>query len=589
VRRMLTQVSTADCVSYARTLPDDLGPSLAEDVGEDAWVHTTTRRLAEQGQHAAAPAPRPPAEFRVYEPETATSGVALGEEWRSFYPPEGVAWVDELCRHWPLKETEFAEVFAGYPDLPFCLRVIREGVAVVGDARDVAPFQCPPYASVSQHVREARAAVQREVDLLQVVPPPAGLVSSTQHATAAVPKPTGGVRIVHDASRPLGSSLNDHISHLYQPMATIEEVAETMTPKAFAAKLDISCYFVHFGVNPLHWPLLAFQFPLNEGGSLQELWCTRLMFGLRHGPEVATRFTRALVWLLRKCGWHATHGMLDDFYVQSSDEVHCWLGWLFMMRVLTHVGFAVNFGATKTLPPAHVQLLWGVEVDLSTMELRLDSQRVARLREQLRSVRKTRGRQRPRPTRRELDSLLGRLVWCSAVVRGGKLHTNHLRLATLHGAAPHHHVALPPAAQCELEWWDAALGQCNGRAAVTREPADVLVLQTDARGVWDSPFPCVGCFLEGRYVSLSSARLRPMFTDTPADDAPIQLWELFAVVVAFRLWGAVMAGRHVRALIDNSNVVQWLVKGTVGVRALTFHQAWLLELHDEGSTMNGPR
>jgi hypothetical protein len=81
--------------------------------------------------------------------------------------------------------------------------------------------------------------------------------------------------------------------------------------------------------------------------------------------------------------------------------------------------------------------------------------------------------------------------------------------------------------------------------------------------VWDSPFPCIGVFLQGGFASLSAERLRALFADVPADSDPIQLWELYAVVVAVRLFPACLAGGSWCVLVDNGNVHTWLTKGTV--------------------------
>eukprot|EP00877_Chromochloris_zofingiensis_P010056 jgi/Chrzof1/5303/Cz15g21140.t1 len=59
-------------------------------------------------------------------------------------------------------------------------------------------------------------------------------------------------------------------------------------PGGWLCKVDVRSYFHHFGVFPEHWPLLAFNMPLADG-SLKEVWGSRMLFGLRNGPEVATR------------------------------------------------------------------------------------------------------------------------------------------------------------------------------------------------------------------------------------------------------------------------------------------------------------
>jgi hypothetical protein len=324
----------------------------------------------------------------------------------------------------------------------------------------------------------------------------------------------------------------------------------------------VVAYFLHIPVNPLHWPLLAFLFPLSDSGSLVELWYTRLMFGLRHGPEVANRFTCAVMRLMRAHGW-VCHGMLDDFWIQSPDRSHCWLGWCFLIAALTFLGFAVNFAPGKSIGPRRVQLMLGVEVDSVAMELRLDPKRVSDLVALLdESFLLPSQRGRFKVAHRVLNSAVGKLGWASHVVYGGSLFLNNVRAVLRPVRPPHHYVQLSRAAVGDLVWWRRALSLFNGKRRLPGLPMPACAFQTDARGVWDSEFPCIGVFVAGGFWSLSVHALHAMYADVPAFDAPIQLWELYAVVVAVRLFGDSLAGRHWCVQVDNANVHAWLTKGT---------------------------
>lgn len=128
--------------------------------------------------------------------------------------------------------------------------------------------------------------------------------------------------------------------------------------------------------------------------------------------------------------------------------------------------------------------------------------------------------------------------------------------------APHHYVDISLPARHDLDWWWGALLRFNGTAAIAGAAQPPRLFQTDARGLWDSAFPCAGVFIDGGFATLPAARCRALFADAPADDTPIAVWELFAVLAAARLFGPYMAGRAWCVLCDNAAATAWITKGT---------------------------
>lgn len=109
-----------------------------------------------------------------------------------------------------------------------------------------------------------------------------------------------------------------------------------------------------------------------------------------------------------------------------------------------------------------------------------------------------------------------------------------------------------------------ALQTVNGsRQILNRQPRPWQLLTTDACGVWDMAEPGIGMFVEGGFCGLTAAQCRLLFLDALAPKAPIQLWELFAVLALARLYGQYLSGQYWQLGVDNRNVVSWLLRGTV--------------------------
>ena len=99
--------------------------------------------------------------------------------------------------------------------------------------------------------------------------------------------------------------------------------------------------------------------------------------------------------------------------------------------------------------------------------------------------------------------------------------------------------------------------------------------QVDASLTWAGGLPCIGIWLQGAYNSLAYADLRQLYTDVPDVSCHISVWEMFAVVVAVRLYAEFMAGRYWRVRSDNTQVVAWFMKGDAPPLEVS---AWLKEI-----------
>lgn len=493
--------------------------------------------------------PKTSKQVRVMDPAEATSGrqLQLPAHWSAGMRQ----WVARVQAQRPLRVDAFRELFDEDPDGQWLVNIIQDGVAVCDDESAAPQYNAGHYPSLQQHQQLARQALQGELRHDQIVQPPQGVVSPYCHAVGAVPKSSGAaVRLVHDFSRPVGAALNDQMHHLAQRFTRVQDILPCLPRGGWAFKLDLWTYFMQIPVHPAHWPLLAFEF---EG---VQYWGTRVLNGLRNGPEIAQRITAAVVRLMRKMGYDCTFALLDDFYCAVATEQECWGAYTFLCAVFAHLGFVINFGAGKTCGPAQVQRMLGVELDLVRFEARLDAQRVSALEGEIHSMMALR-----KVIRRDADSLMGKVVWASAVVEGGMLFLNDFRSAVLKVSRPHHRVTLTRAALNDLAWWAQAVQLCNGICACP-QPATKSAY-TDARGADYGDEPGIGVFVDGGFVSLSASACMNLFDDTPSFDAPIQLWELFAVVVLLRLFGDYLRGEAWQLVGDNSNVTAWLTRGTV--------------------------
>jgi hypothetical protein len=145
--------------------------------------------------------------------------------------------------------------------------------------------------------------------------------------------------------------------------------------------------------------------------------------------------------------------------------------------------------------PTTVLVLLGIEIDTTTMVLRLDAIRLQSIRAMLEQW----GKNRKKATVRQLQSLLGTLIFAARVVRPGRLFVARmleLLRTKLSTAQPDHYVPLSAGLRADIEWWTTLMTQWNGVAMIPHKaPAPSASSQffTDASD-WG-----YGSYYQGQY------------------------------------------------------------------------------------------
>jgi hypothetical protein len=341
-------------------------------------------------------------------------------------------------------------------------------------------YDCSNYSvdpALSKWAAEAGAA---ELKAHQTALPPAGISSNFIHALGVVPKGPKfapvGARIIHDYARPAGRAHNDHVKYVARPFMRVKDFVERLQEGSWMAKVDIAGYFYHIGVHPEHWCRTAHRAswrileaagvpppPHLQEGQEVELWSTRVQFGLRHAPEVADRFTQAIVRVMRRLGFSDCYGMLDDFSVHHADQRRCQLAWHVLMAVLRHLGFRIQ--GRKCQGPSQEMVLLGVMVSSLRMDLQVPDDKVTNMRGLISDMLVLPNN---KPTKRSVDQIVGKLNWAADFIHGGRIYLNAIRRAGLRVAKPHHQCYLNRAARRALHLWREALLIFNGSCKIIK-------------------------------------------------------------------------------------------------------------------------
>ena len=366
-------------------------------------------------------------------------------------------------------------------------------------------------------------------------------------ALGAIPKPDGGVRLIHDASRPTGRGLNDYAVRDPVIFQTVDDAIGNLEPGSYQAVVDLKSAYRVCAVRPDHWQYTGLQWTFS-GGPPRPTYMedTRLGFGFRKSVPGFHRVTRAVIEIMRSKGYSGICVLLDDFHISASTYDECLLKMNVLLRVLRQLGFWINYSKIQ-MPSKRVKFL-GVILDTDKMAAELPLGKVQELHKELQRVYSAR-----KVSRKELERLCGRINWASRVVLGGRYHVRRILdvMATL--KKPWYRTRVTGEMKRDIEFWLKYLPEFNGcvefvQTSCARPPVTVFC---------DASLAACGALCD------DGAWFHHPWSPSEHDKLThINFKEAATFSVAAELWAPSWRGKRVHFITDNTAARGMLRKGS---------------------------
>ncbi len=222
----------------------------------------------------------------------------------------------------------------------------------------------------------------------------------------------------------------------------------------------------------------------------------------------------------------------DDFLIIGRDYDECLEAWLVAINLLLKLGFEINYG--KLVAPTVCLVFLGIQLDSESCEISLPAEKIRDLRQLLDSY-----AARSRATKRQLQTLAGKLNFASRVVRGGRTFLRRILNCIQRLRRPSHKAKISGALKDDIAWWQQYMHCFNGVAAFA-DHLHITPILTDA---------CIkagGAFCNGdfKYVNWE--------VDLPhCSMMPINYKEAMIAVRAVIQWAPYLANRKIYVYTDN--------------------------------------
>ncbi|CAC5365146.1 unnamed protein product [Mytilus coruscus] len=156
-----------------------------------------------------------------------------------------------------------------------------------------------------------------------------------------IPKPDGGVRIIHDCSRPEGTSVNDLVGEFpKQKFQTIDDAAKLVASNYFLAKVDLKSAYRSVRISKQSQQVTGFKWVFPNGIE-HTLYDCKLPFGAKLAPSIFHRLSQAVKRMMSRRGFTIV-AYLDDFLIFEPTQARCLEALNTLVRLLCSLGFLIK-------------------------------------------------------------------------------------------------------------------------------------------------------------------------------------------------------------------------------------------------------
>lgn len=366
-------------------------------------------------------------------------------------------------------------------------------------------------------------------------------------------------RILMDFSWPVGFSINDQISSTYY--------LGTKMVYDYPSVDDLAQHTAKIGVNALLWKsdirrcfkqiLICWRDVPLQGFVWNGNWYfdTSLIMGCRSAPYIAMRCSKAIKHIHNQMGYFSI-AYADDFS-GAEHKNKAWVAYKAFVTLLRDLG--VEEAADKSVPPAPVIVFLGTGIDAESQTIFVTPDRLLELQYDLEQW-----RYMTWCTRNQLESIIGKLQFCTNCVRAGRVFINRL-LNELRQMVRHRSYVVSEQVRLDLKWWWDFLPRFQSSYILWpeqfMEPGEILQTDSSKRAIGAI---CKNCYFHSRFPDWMEAQ-----------DRNIADLEMLGVLFACKKWTQLLQKKKIVIRCDNMAVVEVINNGKTRSR---FLQAALREL-----------
>ena len=435
----------------------------------------------------------------------------------------------------------------GDPDREFLLHGIREGFSLIDpdiSFDTIADVEENNYRSATSKTNKPIIEKQLINEILE------GNYKFVKHkpkivsALGSVPKPqSSDLRIIHDCSRPVGASLNTYASLDKERYQSVDEAVKLSKKNCFYAKVDLKSAYRSVKIHPSNFDLTGIKWQFDGEEDPSYLVDTKLPFGARKSPAIFHRLTQSVRRMMAGRGFKSVVVYLDDFLVIGDTREECFTAYNTLISLLRDLGFYINW--KKVIDPTQRIIFLGICLNSLTCQLELPQDKCDDLMHELNKF-----LDKKRATKKQLQSLAGKLNWACQAIRGGRTFLRRILDAQNCLKQAYHKLKLTSEFYADILWWKKCMLILNGKNMFINDVvADRVEVDACNMGAGMS-FRSDWAYLNWELDWEGTKSLHINFKET------------LAIIGAAKRWGPLWRNKVVFIHTDNQCAKQIINKGT---------------------------
>lgn len=374
----------------------------------------------------------------------------------------------------------------------------------------------------------------------------------------AVPKQDSDeVRLIHDASMPKGQSINDKASPNDCHYFGFDTALNLVKAGSYMSKIDLKQGYRSVPIAPHCYDATGLKWRFKNSKQDVYFYDTRLPQGSSMAPGIFNTITQAIVRIMHKKGCKGITVYLDDFFISHDSYDGCVYYTDMLLDLLQKLGFSINW--KKFCPPSQSIIYLGINIDSCRCIIYIPPKKLEELKQAVSGWIET----KRSFSKRQLQSIIGKLSWAAALVRPARPLLRRLINVTKRLHRPSHHVRLDVATKADLFMWLHFLKSeqfIGVRYLRSRRAQPDLTLSTDSCTTGAAAWHCNENLPD-------EDRSDWFYINWEADfpnlkDKHINVKELFIVKLSVDRWGPLMQNKNIVLYTDNSSTKFWINKGT---------------------------
>ena len=180
----------------------------------------------------------------------------------------------------------------------------------------------------------------------------------------------------------------------------------------------------------------------------------RLPFGASRSCRIFQSITNSITRIMKRWNFVCIN-YIDDFLIFGDDFGACKSALDCLLSLIPTLGLEVSW--EKVAGPASSLSFLGIQIDWVARTLSLPPKKLMEVKHLI-DIWLT----KTKATKRQVQQLVGKLNWCSRVVRGGRTFMRNLIDLISKLKKTHHQIRLNKAAKSDLQWWKTGLDLFHG-------------------------------------------------------------------------------------------------------------------------------